>query len=99
MSFLRELHAWTLDKRDSITAMHTEQLGLQCTCYEQVQQGACVFAASDRTWPGCTNRKVFVDTYVFNAHEAPHMLCHRGTRGPRTEQSQPTLFVNPGGSD
>ena len=79
-----------------------EQLGLRCICYEQVQQGACVLAASDRTWPGCTNRKVFVYTYVFsffNAHEAPHMLWYRGTRGPRTEQSQPTLFVNPGGSD
>ena len=94
LSFLRELHAWTrsLDKRDSITAMHTEQLGLRCTCYEQVQQGACVLAASDRTWPGCTNRKVFVHTYVFSAHEAPHMLWYRCmqenshiVRFPRTE--------------
>ena len=87
-----------------------EQLGLRCTCYEQVQQGACVLAASDRTWPGCTNRKVFVYTYVFsffNAHEAPHMLWYRGTythvqthirfKHTHTCGVSPGDGVNPGG--
>ena len=30
---------------------------------EQVQHGVFTFVASDRTWPGCTNRKVYIPTF------------------------------------
>ena len=53
------VHAWfrSLDNRDSNIATHTDQPGLRCTFYEQVQHDAftCPWPGCKIDWPGCTN--------------------------------------------
>ena len=61
------VHAWfrSLDNRDSNIATHTDQPGLRCTFYEQVQHDAftCPWPGCKIDWPGCTNRKVYIPTF------------------------------------